>query len=180
MSDERTAELAKAIDTLRDRRAVLRGAAVVGLAGVSVPLLAACGGGDEAGSTPSSTGSSSAPTSAPTSAPSSAPSSAGTPSSGGGGAVLGPASDVPVNGGMVFQDAKVVVTQPTAGQYKGFTAVCTHAGCLVRTVENNTITCPCHGSKYNATDGSVISGPAPAPLAAVPVAVDGTNIVASA
>ncbi|MFC5268284.1 Rieske 2Fe-2S domain-containing protein [Kribbella qitaiheensis] len=180
MSDDRTAELAKAIDTLRDRRAVLRGAAVAGLAGVSVPLLAACGGGNDASSTPSSTGSSSAPTSAPTSAPSSAPSSAGTPSSGGGGAVLGPVSDVPVNGGMVFQDAKVVVTQPTSGQYKGFTAVCTHAGCLVRTVEDNTITCPCHGSKYNATDGSVISGPAPAPLAAVPVAVDGKNIVASA
>jgi Rieske Fe-S protein len=178
MSDDRTAELAKAIDTLRNRRAVLRGAAVAGLAGVSVPLLAACGDGNSAGSTPSSTGSSSAP--APTSAPTSAPSSAGTPSSGGGGAVLGPVKDVPVNGGMVFQDAKVVVTQPAAGQYKGFTAVCTHAGCLVRTVEDNTITCPCHGSKYNATDGSVISGPAPAPLAAVPVAVDGTNIVASA
>ena len=176
MSDDRTAELAKAIDTLRDRRAVLRGAAVAGLAGVSVPLLAACGGGDEAGGTPSSSGSSSAPTSAP----SSAPSSAGTPSSGGGGAVLGPVSDVPVGGGKVFQDAKIVVTQPTAGQYKGFTAVCTHAGCIVRTVENNTIDCPCHGSKYNATDGSVVGGPAPAPLAAVAVAVDGTNIVASA
>jgi Rieske Fe-S protein len=181
MSDDRTAELAKAIDTLRDRRAVLRGAAVAGLAGVSVPLLAACGGGDEAGSTPSSTGTTSAPTSsAPTSAPTSAPSSAGTPSSGGGGVVLGPVSDVPVGGGKVFQDAKIVVTQPTAGQYKGFTAVCTHAGCIVRTVENNTIDCPCHGSKYNATDGSVVGGPAPAPLAAVAVAVDGTNIVASA
>ena len=176
MSDDRTAELAKAIDTLRDRRAVLRGAAVAGVAGVSVPLLAACGGGDEAGGTPSSSGSSSAPTSAP----SSAPSSAGTPSSGGGGAVLGPVSDVPVGGGKVFQDAKIVVTQPTAGQYKGFTAVCTHAGCIVRSVENNTIDCPCHGSKYNATDGSVVGGPAPSPLAAVAVAVDGTNIVASA
>ena len=80
--------------------------------------------------------------------------------------MLGPVSDVPVGGGKVFQDAKIVVTQPTAGQYKGFTAVCTHAGCIVRTVENNTIDCPCHGSKYNATDGSVVGGPAPAPLAA--------------
>ncbi|MFI5707230.1 Rieske 2Fe-2S domain-containing protein [Kribbella sp. NPDC051620] len=177
MSDDRTAELARAIDTLRDRRAVLRGAAVAGLAGVSVPLLAACGGSDDAGSTPSSGGTTSAPASAPTSAPS-APSSSGTPSSGGGGAVLGPTSDVPVGGGKVFD--KIVVTQPKAGEFKAFTAVCTHAGCLVRTVENNTINCPCHGSKYSAEDGSVQGGPAPAPLAAIPVTVQGGNILGPA
>ena len=102
----------------------------------------------------------------------------GTPSSGGGGAVLGPVSDVPVGGGKVFD--KVVVTQPTAGQFRGFTAVCTHAGCLVRTVENNTINCPCHGSKYSATDGSVVRGPAPAPLAAINVTVQGGNILGPA
>ncbi|GAA1572563.1 Rieske (2Fe-2S) protein [Kribbella sancticallisti] len=176
MSDDKTAELARAIDTLRDRRAVLRGAAVAGLAGVSVPLLAACGGGDEAGGTPSASGSSSAPGTTPTSAPSSAPSSAGTPSSGG--PVIGAVADVPVGGGKVFD--KVVVTQPTAGEFKGFTAVCTHAGCIVRTIENNTINCPCHGSKFSATDGSVLGGPATSPLAAVTVTVQGGNIVGSA
>lgn len=174
MSDDRTAELARAIDTLRDRRAVLRGAAVAGLAGVSVPLLAACGDSDAAGGTPSSGGTTSAPTTAPTSAPS----SSGTPSSGGGGAVLGPVGDVPVGGGKVFD--KIVVTQPKAGEFKAFTAVCTHAGCLVRTVENNTINCPCHGSKYSAEDGSVQGGPAPAPLAAVQVTVQGGNILGPA
>jgi nitrite reductase/ring-hydroxylating ferredoxin subunit len=174
MSDDRTAELARAIDTLRDRRAVLRGAAVAGLAGVSVPLLAACGGSSDAGSTPSSGGTTSAPTTAPTSAPS----SSGTASSGGGGAVLGPVGDVPVGGGKVFD--KIVVTQPKAGEFKAFTAVCTHAGCLVRTVENNTINCPCHGSKYSAEDGSVQGGPAPAPLAAVQVTVKGGNILGPA
>jgi nitrite reductase/ring-hydroxylating ferredoxin subunit len=159
-SVDNTAELARAIDTLRDRRAVLRGVAVAGLAGVSVPLLAACGGGDQAGGTPPASGSSS----------SSAPGSAGS--------VLGPVSDVPVGGGKVFD--KVVVTQPTAGQFKGFSAVCTHAGCLVRTIENNTINCPCHGSKFSATDGSVLGGPATAPLGAVAVSVQGGNIVGSA
>jgi Rieske Fe-S protein len=177
MSDDNTAELARAIDTLRDRRAVLRGAAVAGLAGVSVPLLAACGGSDDAGSTPSSGGSTSAPASTPTSAPSSAPSSSGTPA-GGGGAVLGPVGDVPVGGGKVFD--KIVVTQPKAGEFKAFTAVCTHAGCLVRTVENNTINCPCHGSKYSAEDGSVQGGPAPAPLAPIQVTVQGGNILGPA
>ena len=176
MSDDQTTELGRAIDTLRDRRAVLRGAAVAGLAGVGLPLLAACG--DDGGSS----GAASDPTSAPSSAPSSAPTTgtSSTPTTGGGGPVLGPVSDVPVGGGKVFTDAKIVVTQPTAGQYKAFTAVCTHAGCLVAKVENNTIDCPCHGSKYSVTDGSVVGGPAPAPLAAVNVTVKGGNIVGPA
>jgi Rieske Fe-S protein len=174
MSDDNSAELSRAIDVLRDRRTVLRGAAVAGLAGVGVPLLAACGNnGDSAGSTPSSgTSSSSAPTSAPTSAPSS--------SGGAGGAVLGTTADVPVGGGKVFTDAKIVVTQPTAGHFKGFSAVCTHAGCIVSQVTDKTIDCPCHGSKYNVTTGAVEAGPAPAPLPSVAVTVKGGNIVGPA
>jgi Rieske Fe-S protein len=162
MSDDNSAELSRAIDTPRDRRTVLRGAAVAGLAGVSVPLLAACS--NNGGSSGSS-----APTSAPTSAPSS--------SAGGGGAVLGTTADVPVGSGKVFTDAKIVVTQPTAGQFKGFSAVCTHAGCIVNQVTDKTIDCPCHGSKYNFTTGAVEAGPAPAPLPPVAVTVKGGNIV---
>ncbi|TDU84101.1 nitrite reductase/ring-hydroxylating ferredoxin subunit [Kribbella voronezhensis] len=173
MSDDSTAELGRAIETLRDRRAVLRGAGVAGLAGVGLPVLAACGGDSKAGGTASD------PTSAPSSAPSSGPSSSA-PTTGGGGSVLGPVSDVPVGGGKVFTDAKIVVTQPTAGQFKAFTAVCTHAGCLVATVENKTIDCPCHGSKYSVADGSVVNGPAPSPLAPVNVTVKGGNIVGPA
>jgi Rieske Fe-S protein len=171
MSDDKTAELARAIDTLRSRRTVLRGAGVAGLAGVSVPLLAACGGnGDSAGPTPASgTSTSPAPTSAPTSAPSSS-----------GGAVLGTTADVPVGGGKVFTDAKIVVTQPTAGQFKGFSAVCTHRGCLVNQIADKTIECPCHSSKFDLTTGAVVSGPAPAPLPTVAVTVEGGNIVGPA
>jgi Rieske Fe-S protein len=176
MSDDKTAELSRAIETLRDRRTVLRGAAVAGLAGVGLPLLAACGGdGDSSGAASDPT---SAPSSAP-SAPTSAPSSSA-PTTGGGGPVLGAVSDVPVGGGKVFTDAKIVVTQPSAGQFKAFTAVCTHAGCVVAKVENNTIDCPCHGSKFSVTDGSVVGGPAPSPLAAVNVTVKGGNIMGPA
>jgi len=155
-----------------DRRTVLRGAAVIGLAGAAAPLIAACGGDDTAGSgttAPSSAPASSAPAS-------SAPASSAPASSSGGAGSLGPASDVPVGGGKVYADAKVVITQPTAGQYKGFTAVCTHQGCIVGTVEGGTINCPCHGSKYKIADGSVVSGPAPSPLAAVAVTVKGGEI----
>lgn len=87
-----------------------------------------------------------------------------------------PTTDVPVGGGTILTDQQVVVTQPVAGTFKAFSAVCTHAGCLVASVANGTITCPCHGSQFSATDGSVTGGPAPAPLASVPVTVSGTTI----
>jgi nitrite reductase/ring-hydroxylating ferredoxin subunit len=164
------------VGELRDRRSVLRCAAMVALAGASAPILAACGGGDDTGSA-GTTGTSSAPTtSAPTTATSSAPSS----SAPAGGTVLGSTSDVPVGGGKVFTDAKVVVTQPTAGQYKGFSAVCTHQGNPIGSVEGGQIVCPFHNSHFSITDGSPVSGPAQTALPAVNVAVQGTNIVQSA
>jgi nitrite reductase/ring-hydroxylating ferredoxin subunit len=176
MAPPATPPAPEATGELRDRRSVLRCAAMVALAGASAPILAACGGGDDTGSA-GTTGTSSAPTSsAPTTATSSAPSSSAPAS----GTVLGPTSDVPVGGGKVFTDAKVVVTQPTAGQYKGFSAVCTHQGNPIGSVESGQIVCPFHNSHFSITDGSPVSGPAQTALPAVNVAVQGTNIVQSA
>jgi Rieske Fe-S protein len=79
------------------------------------------------------------------------------------GLVLGKAADVPVGGGQVFRDAKIVVTQPVTGQFKGFSAVCTHQGCVVAEVKAGTIDCGCHGSKFTL-DGTVANGPATKPL----------------
>lgn len=94
---------------------------------------------------------------------------------GGAGASV-PAADIPVGGGEILTDRKVVITQPTAGTFKAFTAVCTHQGCLVASITDAMIVCPCHGSTYSITDGSVTGGPAPAPLAAVPITVSGGTI----
>src|ERR1700757_3174440 len=58
-------------------------------------------------------------------------------------------SDIPVGGGTVFEDQMFVVTEPEAGQFKAFSAKCTHQGCTVGSVSNGTINCPCHGSKYS-------------------------------
>jgi Rieske Fe-S protein len=82
------------------------------------------------------------------------------------GTVLGAASDIPVGGGAIYTAAKVVVTQPVGGQYKAFSAVCTHVGCLVNKVTSGTIDCPCHGSEFKITNGAVVAGPAPSPLPA--------------
>jgi len=80
------------------------------------------------------------------------------------GTVLGAAREIPVGGGTIFTAARVVVTQPARGQYRAFSAVCTHVGCILNQVTGGTIDCPCHGSKFAITNGAVVTGPAPAPL----------------
>jgi Rieske Fe-S protein len=75
-----------------------------------------------------------------------------------------PVADIPVGGGTVFPTNRVVVTQPSAGQFKAFSAICSHEGCTVNQVAGGTINCPCHGSRYSITDGSVVRGPAVHPL----------------
>ncbi|WP_338694998.1 Rieske (2Fe-2S) protein [Streptomyces sp. Q6] len=89
---------------------------------------------------------------------------------------LAKTSDIPVGGGKVFADKKVVVTQPAQGDFKAFSAICTHAGCTVREVSGGTINCPCHGSKYTIADATVAGGPAPRPLEKRRIEVTGNSI----
>lgn len=145
------------------RRGLLHRAAALGVAG---PVLAACGSGDGA-------------TSSTATSPEAESPGSDTPSSGGNQSALAASADVPVGGGVVVDAEKVVITQPTDGEYKAFTAVCTHQGCIVASVEDNEISCPCHGSKFSAEDGSVVTGPATAPLSEVAVQVQGGNVVRS-
>jgi Rieske Fe-S protein len=91
--------------------------------------------------------------------------------------VLAKTTDIPAGGGKILADRKIVITQPRAGSFGAFTAVCTHLGCTVGTVAGGTINCPCHGSKFSITDGSVVNGPATSPLAPVSIKVQGTSIV---
>ncbi len=93
------------------------------------------------------------------------------------GTLLGLVTDIPVGGGMVFMDQKVVVTQPTKGVFKAFSAVCTHVGCICNKVANGTIDCPCHGSEFKITDGAVVAGPAPSPLPARTITVSDGKIL---
>jgi Rieske Fe-S protein len=86
-------------------------------------------------------------------------------------------SDVPVGGGKILADKKIVITQPRAGSFQAFTAVCTHQGCTVSSVSGGTVNCPCHGSKFSIANGSVVAGPAPSALAPVSIKVQGTSIV---
>ncbi len=109
-------------------------------------------------------------------------SSSAAPAGSGSGAAAGPAalagtSDIPVGGGKILTDKKIVITQPQSGTFHAFSAVCTHAGCTVGSVSGGTINCPCHGSRFNITNGAVVNGPAASPLPPVSIKVQGTSIV---
>ncbi|WP_020140297.1 Rieske (2Fe-2S) protein, partial [Streptomyces sp. 351MFTsu5.1] len=97
-------------------------------------------------------------------------------SSGSGGTALAKTSDIPEGGGTIFKDKGVVVTQPTAGQFKAFSSKCTHQGCAVGSVADGVIVCPCHNSHFSVEDGSVKKGPATQPLPAAQITVSGDSI----
>jgi Rieske Fe-S protein len=91
---------------------------------------------------------------------------------------LGAAADVPVGGAKIYKNDKVIVSQPKKGTFKAFSAVCTHQGCLVDKVQGTTVSCPCHGSQFNAETGAVVNGPATSALPSVSVKVTGGKLTA--
>jgi len=143
------------------RRTLLRGAVVTG---VAVPFLAACG---KDSSSPAAGSSSPSGNDGGDTAPT---------SEAGGGSTIATTADVPEGGGLILGDPQVVITQPTAGEFKGFSSICTHQGCPVDNVSDGTINCICHGSRYSIEDGSVVGGPAPSPLPEEKLTVTGSDI----
>jgi thiosulfate dehydrogenase [quinone] large subunit len=127
-----------------------------------------------AGATPPSTAS--APAAGPSTTPSTAPPAQGT--------AIGPATAVPVGRAAEFRDPydgrPAYAVQPTTGQYRCFSAVCTHAGCTVD-FAGSSFVCPCHGAEFDAATGAVLGGPTSQPLGEIPVALgpDGQLYVTS-
>jgi len=87
------------------------------------------------------------------------------------GTLLGYVSEIPVGEGKIFAAEKVVVTQPTQGQYQAYSAVCTHLGCILDKVSDGKIYCPCHGAIFNVANGAAIAGPTSIPLTAARITV---------
>jgi Rieske Fe-S protein len=138
-------------EDLLSRRSVLRGAVVVVIAGVAGYVVA-----DNSAAARRRNGSGA---------------NAYGPNPSSSGHLLAEVSQVPIGGGIVLEANKVVLSRSPSGQVNGFSAVCTHQGCLVSAVHNGQIICPCHGSRFNAQTGAVVNGPASVPLPSVPVVV---------
>ncbi|MFD6858899.1 ubiquinol-cytochrome c reductase iron-sulfur subunit [Rhodococcus sp. NPDC060090] len=90
--------------------------------------------------------------------------------------VVAAVADVPVGSGVFLEGKRLVVTQPTAGDFHAFIAICTHQGCNITDVEDDLIVCRCHGSKF-ALDGVPVDGPAKKPLKSRPAEARGTDLV---
>lgn len=138
------------------RRAVLG----AGAAGSGAVLLAACGSGGSSDSSGSNAGS-------------------GAKAKSGG--ALAKLADIPVGQAVSAEDGgkPIVVAQPTKGTAAAFSAICTHMGCTVKPAGKE-LHCPCHGSRYDASTGKVLHGPAPKPLPKVAVHVEGGEVVSGA
>lgn len=135
-----------------DRRHVL-------IAAASVPLVAACGGGD------TETAGSNAPAgSDPTPTPGAGSAGSGSRTK------LVDTAQVEV-GGAVFLNT-IVVTQPAAGDFHAFDRTCTHQGCPVTKMQQGEIHCVCHGSRFDPTTGAPTAGQAPSPLTEIAIVVE--------
>lgn len=149
----------RAVSGTVSRRVVLAGAG--GLGAVAV---AGCGSSDV-----------DRPVPAPR--PAASPSPSPTPTV----AALAELADLPVGTALVSTTSgrPVVVARPADDDVVAFSAICTHQGCTVQ-ANGASLDCPCHGSRYAAHTGAVLTGPATKPLVPVAVAVvDGRVLLAS-
>lgn len=135
-----------------DRRALLRGAAVVGAVGAAGLALSACATENQPAS------------------PNHGPILEGP-------VTVGSAQDIAVGKGKVYSDTAVVVTQPAKDDYRAFDGRCPHQGCLVAKVDQGVIVCNCHGSQFSMTDGSVVRSPANSGLKQLPIKVENGEII---
>ena len=92
---------------------------------------------------------------------------------------VGDEKDLPLGQGKIVSagDKPVIVVHTAQGGVKGYSAVCTHLGCIVAWQQSRGfIQCPCHDGRFNPVTGAVISGPAPRPLPPVQVSIENGKI----
>ncbi|HEY7463691.1 MAG TPA: Rieske (2Fe-2S) protein [Candidatus Limnocylindria bacterium] len=93
---------------------------------------------------------------------------------------IGKASDVAEGHMQVFdvEGSKVNVAN-VGGHFYAFDDTCTHMGCSLANgdLDGTTVTCACHGSRFDVTSGTVLRGPAQRPVRAWAVEEQGEDLV---
>ena len=88
-------------------------------------------------------------------------------------------SEVPPNSGKIFKfgNKPGILVHTTSGEFKAFSAVCTHLECIVQYRDDTKqIWCACHNGQYNLS-GKNIGGPPPRPLEEYKVNTRGDEVV---
>lgn len=94
---------------------------------------------------------------------------------------VGKVTDLKVNSGEIFKFGSEpgLLIHTSGGDWKAFSAVCTHLSCTVQyRPEAQDVWCACHGGTYSLT-GQVISGPPPKPLPEYTVHIVNEDVVVS-
>lgn len=89
-------------------------------------------------------------------------------------------ASVPSGSGLLVDmpgNAQLLVVQPRSGEFRAFNPSCPHVGSFVNPPAQGVITCPLHGSTFDASDGSVRKGPATSGLVEVAVVRSGDDLV---
>ena len=92
---------------------------------------------------------------------------------------IGSPDDIPEGEMRSFQiGGEDVGVANVGGSFHAFGNLCTHAHCLLTEgdLDDTTVTCPCHGSEFDVTNGEVLAGPATDPVASYEVTVDGDQL----
>jgi Rieske Fe-S protein len=88
-------------------------------------------------------------------------------------------SEVPPNSGKIFKfgNKPGILVHTAQGEFKAFSAVCTHLECIVQYRDDTKqIWCACHNGQYNLS-GQNIGGPPPRPLEEFKVNTRGDDVV---
>jgi 3-phenylpropionate/trans-cinnamate dioxygenase ferredoxin component len=71
-------------------------------------------------------------------------------------------------------DGRRIAVAHVDGSFYAFDDTCTHQGCSLGQgeLDGTAIECPCHGSRFDVTTGSVLQGPAQDPVETFEVKVE--------
>ena len=94
------------------------------------------------------------------------------------GTALATVTQIPVGGtsAVTVDGQNILLARPKVAEVVAFSAICTHQGCLV-SAAGSEFECFCHGSRFAAATGAVLTGPARRALDPIPVSVSGGSVV---